>query len=40
MGTCTIVIVAHRLNTIRKVDAVFKVEDDHLEACGIPDTID
>ena len=27
MGTCTMIIVAHRLNTIQKADIVYSVED-------------
>ena len=34
MGKCTIIMVAHRLNTIRNVDAVYRFEDGHVSACS------
>ena len=27
MGTCTILMVAHRINTLRKVDTIYRIED-------------
>ena len=27
MGTCTVVMVAHRLGTLRKADCIYRVED-------------
>ena len=31
MGSCTVVLVAHRLNTLRRADAVYRVRDGALE---------
>ena len=35
-----ILIVAHRLNTLRKADAIYRIEDNLLEPCGLPDEIE
>ena len=33
MGSCTVVMVAHRLNTLRRADVVFRVRNGKLERC-------
>ena len=33
MGTCTVLMVAHRLNTIRKADLIYRVEDGKAVLC-------
>lgn len=33
MGKCTIIMVAHRLNTIRKADVIYRFEDGHVTRC-------
>ena len=33
MGKCTIIMVAHRLNTIRKADVIYRFEDGLVTRC-------
>lgn len=33
MGTCTVLMVAHRLNTIRKADLIYRIEDGKAVLC-------
>ena len=33
MGSCTVVVVAHRLNTLKKVDRIYRIEDGSVHLC-------